>query len=321
MILQFIIFLTGLGLLWLGAELLVRYASRLAASMGVSPVIIGLSVVSMGTSAPEMVVSIVAVIKGNAGISIGNIVGSNITNLGLILGIGAIIQPMQVKLNWVKREIPFMIVVSIVFIALAYFSFSLDRIDSIILLILMGFFLYYLGHYSAKEMASFKEYQEKLPKTSQEKSTELRKKILYLFLTLVGVGILVFGSDVTVTSGKKIAEHFGVSDLVIGLTLVALGTSLPELATTLVAALRKETDLLIGNVIGSNIFNLLLIGGVVPLIHPIAVDANLFHIQFPILLVLSILIWPMMRLNLNLQRYEGLLLLILYFLFIYVTFR
>ena len=320
MIIQFFIFVFGLVFLWFGAEILVKNSSRLAKSMGISPVIIGLSVVSMGTSAPELVVSVVAVIEGNPGISIGNIVGSNIANMGLILGIGAMICPMEVKLNWVKREVPFMIGVTIVFIFLAYAGLELSFFDGIVLLLLMAVFMYYLVRYSAKEMAEFKEIQEtSLQSEVLEKHSPPKKRMYFLLLALAGAAVLVFGSEITVSSGKKIAEYFGVSDLVIGLTLVALGTSLPEMATTIIAAIRKETDLIIGNVVGSNIFNLLLIGGVVPLIKPIPIDSNLFAVQFPILIMLSILILPMMRIKMNLQRYEGMLLFIIYFLFVYFT--
>jgi len=316
MLLLFSIFVIGLGLLWAGAELLVKNASRLAESLGVSPVVIGLTVVSMGTSAPELVVSIVAVIEGNSGISIGNIVGSNIANVGLILGIGALIRPMHIRKSWVNREVPFMILSTIIFIIFSYFGYRLNAIDGLILLALMGIFLYYLAHFSAKKMS---EFRENISESGQEKLAA-NKKITFFLLALAGVGVLVFGSELTVRSGKNIAEHFGVSDLVIGLTLVAVGTSLPELATTIIGAIRKETDLIVGNIIGSNIFNLLLIGGIVPVIRNIQIDRALFTIQFPILLILSILILPMMRIGLNLTRSKGLVLIMIYFAFICVTF-
>jgi cation:H+ antiporter len=169
-------------------------------------------------------------------------------------------------------------------------------------------------------MAEFKEFQEHSTQPEDLKKNPPKKRIYFLLLAIAGAVVLIFGSEILISSGKKIALYFGVSNLVIGLTLVAIGTSLPEMATTIIAAARRETDLIIGNVVGSNIFNLLLIGGIVPLIKPIPIDANLFKIQFPILIILSILILPMMRIELNLQRYEGAILLIIYLLFMYFTF-
>ena len=316
MILLFSIFIVGLVLLWVGAELMIRNASRIAESLGVSPVVIGLTIVSLGTSAPELVVSIVAAIEQNSGISIGNIVGSNIANIGLILGIGAILYPMQIKKTWVQREVPFMIFATIVFIILSYLGYRLSAIDGLINLALMSMFLYYLAHSSAKEMSDFRKSNSE----SDRKESVGGRKIILFVLALVGAGILILGSELTVISGKNIAEHYGVSDLIIGLTLVAVGTSLPELATTIIGAIRKETDLIVGNIIGSNIFNLLLIGGIVPIVRSIEIDRALFTIQFPILLGLSIVILPMMRINLNLKKFEGIVLIAIYITFMYVTF-
>lgn len=317
MLLLFTIFVIGLMLLWIGAELLIKNASRLAASMGISPIIIGLSIVSLGTSAPELVVSIVAVAEGNPGISIGNIVGSNIANIGLILGIGALLYPMEIKKSWIVREVPYMILGTVVFMGLAYFGYQLNLLDGLILLIMMVLFLLYLGRFSAREMNSFKEINTEI--SAAQRKSIAGKRILFLILSILGAGVLIFGSELTVSSGREIAQSLGVSDLVIGLTLVAVGTSLPELATTIVGAVKKETDIIVGNVIGSNIFNLLLIGGIVPLIRNIPIDPVLISTQFPILLIMSILVWPMMWMKLNLKRYEGVLLLVTYFIFIYMT--
>lgn len=318
MIPQFAVFIVGLILLWVGADLLLKYASRLASSLGVSPVIVGLSIVSVGTSAPELVVSIVAVIEKNGGMSIGNIVGSNIANIGLILGIGALLHPMEIRRSWIEREIPFLILVTLIFIGLAHVGLSLGFLDGIILLLMLVLFLFYLLHFSAKEMSELRVLgSQDFDKRPGE--AYLGRRILFSVLTVIGALVLVAGSELTVSSGKKIAMHFGVSDLVIGLTLVAVGTSLPELATTIAAAVRKEMDIMVGNIIGSNIFNLLLIGGVVSLMDSIPIDPVLFHRQFPLLLFLSILLWPLMRLNFNLRRYEGLFLLVMYSVFLYLT--
>jgi len=313
------LFFLGLAGLWSGAELLVRYSSRFARAIGVSAIIVGLSVVSFGTSAPEFVVSLMAIIQGNAGVSLGNIVGSNIANIGLILGIGAIITPLNVKLSWVKREVPIMIFVTLVFTAVAYWGDIISFIDGLLLVTLLILFLLYLGKYSLKEMAEFNELQKELEKDGNPQRTTTTQKLSYIALAILGIVILVIGSKLTINSGIKIARLFGISDLVIGLTLIAFGTSLPELATTIVGAIRKETDIVVGNVIGSNIFNLLFIGGVVPIIHPLPVATSLFKIHFPILILLSFLILPMMRIKLNLKRIEGFILLIIYFTFLYLT--
>lgn len=319
MFLHFFLLFAGMMLIWVGAELLVRYSSKLARVLGVSPVIIGLSVVSMGTSMPEFVVSTVAVIKGNTGISIGNIVGSNIANMGLILGLGAVLYPMEVKLSWIKKEVPFMIAVTVLFILLSYISLSLNRFDGVILLLLMFTFVVYLGKYSIREMAFTKEINRDLNGITTGNHPTLKIKTFYFIFSVLGAIVLIVGSEISVRYGTKIASAFGVSELVIGLTLIAVGTSLPELATTIVAAIKKETDIIIGNVIGSNIFNILLIGGIAPLIRPIPIVEEMFTIQYPILLLLSILVFPLMRIRLNLQRIEGTILLLIYILFIYFT--
>ena len=162
---------------------------------------------------------------------------------------------------------------------------------------------------------------QELGKSSQiTKQMSLKKIFIHIFLALLGIVILIGGSNSTVQAGILIAQAIGVSETVIGLTLIALGTSLPELATTIVGILHKETDIVVGNIVGSNIFNLLFIGGVIPLIRHIPVEANLFKIEFPFLLFLSILIWPHMRIRWNLQRIEGVFFLSIYVLFIYLTF-
>jgi cation:H+ antiporter len=319
MFLQFILLFAGMILIWAGAELLVRYSSRLARVLGVSPIIIGLSVVSMGTSMPELVVSTVAAIKGNTGISIGNIVGSNIANMGLMLGLGAVLHPMEVKISWIKKEVPFMVAVTVLFIIFSYIGLILSPFDGILLLLLMCAFIVYLGKYSIREMTVTKQLNQDMRDNTSDNNSTLKTKIFFFFISILGAVILILGSEISVRYGTKIASAFGVSELVIGLTLIAVGTSLPELATTIVAAIKKETDIIIGNIIGSNIFNILLIGGVASIIRPIPVVEEMFTIQYPILLLLSIMVFPLMWIRLNLQRIEGTILLLIYIFFIYFT--
>ena len=312
----------GLFFLWWGADLMVKNASRFASALGVSPVLIGLSIVSVGTSTPELVVSIVAAIQKSAGISIGNIIGSNIANIGLILGIGAMITPLKVKASWIRREVPYMILVTTIFAYEAFRGYELTRVDGSVLIALLVLFIIYLGRYALKEMSNFKEIQEELHLNGMAtQQISVWKKVGFLALSLVGLVILIVGSDWTVTSGKIIARHMGVSDMVIGLTIIAVGTSLPELATTIVGTLRGETDLVVGNVIGSNIFNLVLIGGVVSVIQPVPLEPGLININLPFLMVLSVLLLPLMRIRYNINRLEGFFLVAAYVLFLYLTVR
>jgi cation:H+ antiporter len=314
MFVQFVLLSVGLALLWGGAELLIRNSSALARALGVSPMIIGLTVVSIGTSLPEFVVSLMAALQNTMGMSIGNIVGSNIANICLILGVGAFLTNLKVKKSWVYKEVPFMIIATIVFLFFTRTKYILERWEGLLLLGFLVLFLTYLSRASVVQMLDFSENIQNNSKTS------INRKLFYLFLAIVGMGILISGSRITVQSGTALAIQFGVSDIVIGLTLIALGTSLPELATTIVGAIQKETDIVVGNVIGSNIFNLLFIGGAVATLKQLPIPPNFFGFEIIFLLGSSILIWPFMRYQWNIHRIEGSLLLILYFTFIGLTF-
>ncbi|MEJ2637275.1 MAG: calcium/sodium antiporter [Calditrichia bacterium] len=318
MILNFFILAFGLALLWVGAELLIKNSSKFARSLGVSPVIIGLTVVSIGTSLPEFVVSLMAAIQNTMGISIGNIIGSNIANIGLILGIGGLLSQLEVKKSWVKKEVPAMLFFTIVFIIFCRTGYIISRLEGIVLLLFLVTFLGYLSRASLLQMQDFKELQEMKGETVRH--LPISKKAVLLLLSTAGIIILIIGSKITVDSGTQIARTLGVSDTVIGLTLIAVGTSLPELATTIVGVMHKETDIVVGNVVGSNIFNLLFIGGMVPLIRPIPIEQSLFSIQFPFLLGISVLLWPLMRIRWRIYRWEGILLLSTYALFLGLTY-
>lgn len=315
MLLDLISLIIGLALLWSGAELLIRFSAALARSMGVSPIIIGLTVVSLGTSLPEFVVSLIAALQNTMGISIGNIIGSNIANLGLILGIGALISLLNVQKNWVYREVPFMLFSTFIFMSFARSHFMIGRIEGFILLLILTLYLGYLSRTTLSQMKAIEENSYNAAQIS------LKKKSLYLLLSMVGIALLIGSSKIIVNSGIAIARYLGVSDTVIGLTLIAVGTSLPELATTIIGLIKKETDIVVGNIIGSNVFNLLLIGGAVSLIRPIEISPYLFDREFLFLLAISVLIWPIMRIRWNIQKLEGLILLIIYILFIIKTFQ
>lgn len=314
MFLQFVLLSLGLILLWGGAELLIRNSSALARTFGVSPMIIGLTIVSIGTSLPEFVVSLMAALQNTMGMSIGNIVGSNIANICLILGIGAFLTNLQVQKGWVYKEVPFMIIATLVFLFFAHTQYIIDRWEGLLLLFLLLLFLIYLSRASVLQMQNFSDKKQNIGKIRAS------RKLIYLLLALIGMGILITGSKITISSGMVLARTFGVSDIVIGLTLIALGTSLPELATTIIGAIRKETDIVVGNIIGSNIFNLLFIGGTIATIKPFQIPSDFFGFEIIFLLGASLLIWPFMRFQWNVHRIEGAVLLIIYFLFIGLTF-
>jgi cation:H+ antiporter len=288
--------------LFVGAEGLVRGASSLAIRLGISPLVVGLTVVAFATSSPELVVSIKAAIEGNPGIVVGNVVGSNICNIALILGVAAMISPMNVKSQVVKREIPIMIIVSVILL-LILLDDAIARVEGVFLVI--GIITYIiLGYkYSIKEkdnLEVIKEFEEIVPKSPY-------KIWQSLIFVLAGLGLLVLGSSLFVDGAVAIAEKFGVSQAVIGLTIVALGTSLPELTTSIVASFKNENDIAIGNAVGSNVFNILSILGISSLVRPIA-DTGITIVDLSIMMFFTILILPLSRSQFTLRRWEGALL-------------
>ncbi len=300
---QIAIYIIGGSLgLFIGAEVLVRGASSLAIRLGISPLVVGLTVVAFATSSPELVVSIKAAIEGNPGIVVGNVVGSNICNIALILGVAAMISPMSVKTQVIKREIPIMIIVSVILL-LILFDDTITRVEGVFLVI--GIITYIiLGYkYSIKERDNkevIKEFEEIIPKSPYK----FWQSIIFI---LAGLGLLVFGSNLFVDGAVAIAEKFGVSQAVIGLTIVALGTSLPELTTSIVASFKNENDIAIGNAVGSNVFNILSILGISSLVRPIA-DTGVTMVDLSIMMFFTILILPLSKTKFTLRRWEGALL-------------
>ena len=300
---QIAIYIIGGSLgLFIGAEVLVRGASSLAIRLGISPLVVGLTVVAFATSSPELVVSIKAAIEGNPGIVVGNVVGSNICNIALILGVAAMISPMSVKSQVIKREIPIMIIVSVILL-LILLDDTITRVEGVFLVI--GIITYIiLGYkYSIKDKDNeevIKEFEEIIPKSPY-------KVWQSLILMLVGLGSLVFGSNLFVDGAVAIAEKFDVSQAVIGLTIVALGTSLPELTTSIVASFKNENDIAIGNAVGSNVFNILSILGISSLISPIS-NTGITMVDISIMMFFTILILPLSKTKFTLRRWEGALL-------------
>lgn len=305
------LFVVGLVALFFGGESLVKGASRLARILGINPVVIGLTVVAFGTSAPEFVVCLIAALKGSSDIVLGNIVGSNISNIGLILGSAALMSPIFIQIRLIKVEVPIMIAISLVLYALAW-NLGIGRVEGAVLFSLLIAFGVYSYFDALKEPYQVEEeYKEFLGNRK-----EVWKQIALLVLGLCG---LVIGARLVVDSAISMAKLFGVSELVISVTAVAVGTSLPELSTSIVAAIRKEHDIIVGNVIGSNIFNLGILG-LVSVIHPINVSPGLLRFEFPVMLFFSVLVIPIMKTGHQISRIEGSLLIIFYVAFIAMLF-
>ncbi len=308
-----ILFVVGLIMLFLGGEGLVRGASRLARVLGISPIVIGLTVVAFGTSAPEFVVGLIAALKGASDVVLGNIIGSNISNIGLILGIGAIISPLIIQIRIIKVEVPIMIALSLILYGLAAWSLNLGLLQGVFLFgALIAFTIYsYFG--SKKEPKEVEEEFEEFVGSGNS----VRKQVVFIVLGLVA---LIIGARFVVDSAIFIARVVGISELVISITAVAIGTSLPELSTTIIAAIRKEHDIIVGNIIGSNIFNIGILG-VISIIHPVTVDSALLRFEFPVMIFFSILVLPLMITGKKVGRVEGISLLVLYAAFIFMVFR
>ena len=289
MALAILLFLLGLVLLYFGAEWLVAGASSAALRFGIAPLVVGLTVVAFGTSAPELLVSLLALADGKDGISVGNIIGSNIANIALILGCASLVRPIQVSEIAVKREYPIMLAASGLLVLLAHDG-KITRIDAGIMLVCMAAFL---GVSLWRGLKGGKDAE--LPEELEE--IDLDEDSLGKDLLLVGGGILglALGAYLLVENSIFIAKEFNVPDLVIGISIVAIGTSLPELATSVVASYRGESDISVGNVIGSNIFNILLVLGVVAMILPITVGQVAIDIDMWVMLAISIIIWPVPR--------------------------
>lgn len=277
----------GFALLVKGADFLVDGASGVAKRFHIPEIIIGLTIVSIGTSMPELFVSITSAIDGYSDMAIGNVIGSNLCNLLLILGISATINPIIFKKETKLIEIPICLGTSIVFLILANIGNSISRIDAIILIALFIAFICYTIM-MAKKGEDFDEISEEEKQRSAEEGKK-RKIIVNIIYIIIGIIALKIGGDLVVEHSEKIAKMFNVSDKIIGLTIVAIGTSLPELVTSVTAALKKNSDIAIGNIIGSNIFNMLLIIGAAAAISPMNYNTS-YNLQMGILIVATIVL-------------------------------
>lgn len=295
--------LLGVLCLYLGGEGLVRGASALGRAMGMSPLVVGLTFVSMGTSSPELAASIAAVLQNAPAVSFGNVVGSNIANLALILGLVAVLHPLRIDREFLRRDIPLLLIVSIWCLWLSWNGW-ITRLEGLLLLGVLALYLTLLLKTSAKRRVLSDANPSAKPPVSNLRSS--------VFVGLLGIGLLVLGAHLLVNGSVNLARSHGISERVIGLTIVAFGTSLPELASSLVAVLRKESSLVLGNLIGSNIFNILLIFGVTALVRPIAVSGAGVMVDLAMMIGVSILVTLFMLSGRRLNRIEGVILVALY---------
>lgn len=311
MVLYIVYCLVGFVLLYFGAEWLVKGSSSLARSLGVSPIVIGLTVVAFGTSAPELVVSLISSIQGKSMIAVGNVVGSNICNIALILGLSALFNPIKSDPVVLRRDIPIMLGISVYLLVLTLNS-TLGRIEGATLfvgIILYTFFNYYMAKKETKDPSEIVSELEDIGYIASRP-----KQILFILLGIAGV---VGGAQIVVDNAVIIMQILGVSEKFIGLTIVAFGTSLPELATSVVAALRGEMDISIGNLVGSNVFNIMSVLGAAALVRPIPIPNGGFFesglwIDYLVMLFTSFLPWLLMRKDMTVDRRDGLILVLCY---------
>lgn len=304
MAIQFLLLIVGFVMLTKGADWFVDGAASIADRLGIPQLVIGLTIVAMGTSLPEAAVSIAAATKGSAEITIGNVVGSNILNVLLILGITAAIKAIPVQKSTAEIEIPFCIGVTVILILLGLTDGSVSRIDGSILWMLFLLYLIYLFWMAKKGNSN--------ASNNAGEDTPKKKPLWLLFLMVLGGGaMIVLGSNVTVDAATEIARHFGMSERFIGLTIVAFGTSLPELVTSVTAAIKGKPDIAMGNIVGSNIFNILFVVGTTALITPV-VYASRFFVDSMMAFAAAVLLCFCVAGKHRLNRWSGLLMLACY---------
>ena len=307
-----VLLLGGFGAIYFGAEWLVRGAARIASTMDISPVVVGLTLVALGTSAPELVVGIFAVLRDDGGLLMGNVLGSNLANIGLILGATALITPLGVADRVITRDVPIMLLIT-VFVFPLVLDGEVDWGDGVILLVLLVLYIAFTFITAEEEIRDIREEVDSL--TDDPDKPVSRKSLGNVGLVVGGAVGLGFGGWAIVEGARYLAEALGASTAVIGLTVVAVGTSLPELVTSLVAAAQRQPDIAVGNIVGSNIFNLTAVIGASALVGSYPVSESILTLQLPSVLFLSLLLWPVAASGRRVRRAEGLLLLVGYLVF------
>lgn len=303
MITSVTLLILSLFALYIGAGWLVKGSTELALKARISNLVIGLTIVAFGTSAPELVVSLNASLSGQGDIAVGNIIGSNIFNIAVILGISAAIHPLQAKRQLTRLDIPILIAATVVF-TLLFWNGTLNRLEGCLFLAGIIIYTVFSLYYSRKHEKKIEEQTGELEKQPEP----WYKDVLYIGGGLV---ILIFASNLLVDNAVSIAQELGVSEAVIGLTIVAAGTSLPELATSVVSALKKNPDIAIGNIVGSNLFNILAIAGTSSVVNPI-IAKNVNYVDLLVMLGLSLLLLPLAKSGQKISRTEGWALIVMY---------
>lgn len=295
----------GLMLLVLGAEAMVHGSIRLSRSLGVSSLVIGLTVMAFGTSVPELFVSLIASLRGEPGVALGNVIGSNVFNIAVTLALGALIYPLRIKLRLLRLEIPFIFLIGLLFAGMAVDG-AISRLDgAFLLLVFVGYMLY------VRRMAV--EDPARLPGTADGAPPPARHTLwVALLITATGLGVLAFSARWLVDTATELAQLWGVSERVIALTLIAGGTSLPEMAASLAAIARRESDLAVGNLLGSNIFNTLAVLGTAAVASPLAPTTPFLGLDMLVMLLTVLLLVPLARTGRRLSRWEGGALLLIY---------
>lgn len=319
---EYVLILLGFGLLITGANYFVDGSSNIARILHVSPLLIGLTIVAFGTSSPEATVSILAAFNGNADIAIGNVVGSNIFNITLVVGITAMIAPLKVENETIRKEIPFTLLASVallIFISdIALQSADVNiisRSEGLTLLLILTVFIYYIF-----EVARNSRTSSIIPEEDQiqKESPKWGKLII---ITTGGLAAIIFGGYLVVKSSTEIAYALGLSETLVGLTIVAIGTSLPELVTSITAAIKKQSEIALGNIVGSNIFNILFVLGASAVIVPLQIDSKIF-IDVLLMILLTVLLLIFSRSHFKVGKYEGGILVAAYVLYLlYIILR
>lgn len=295
----------GIALLFSGGELLVRNASSLARAWGLSPMVVGLTIVAFGTSAPELAASLTAALQGSPQIALGNVVGSNIANIALVLALVALVRPPTATASFLRREVPIMVGVAALLVVLLVGD-VVGRAEGALLLLLLIAYLLVLLRPGEEKTEVREEFAQEYGRPAR------RSTWTAVLLVVMGLALLVGGANVLVLGATSLARGFGLPEMVIGLTLVAVGTSLPELATSLVAAAKRQPDIALGNIVGSNIFNVLGILGVTALTRPLRIPYEVVAIDLWVMLGFSVVLVPFLVSGLRLGRREGAVLLALY---------
>ena len=315
---SYLLLIVGFVLLIKGADFFVEGASNIGRLLRVRSMLIGLTIVAFGTSSPEATVSIIASLEGSADVSLGNVVGSNIFNLTLVVGVAAIIFPLKVETETIRKEIPFTLLASLALLVLMGDHYLdgdsvnlLTRSDGLIFLLFLSIFMYYVVEVALKSRGG--STVEEVPK-----EVKWGKNTIITILGLVGI---IFGGDMVVTNATEIAYSWGMSEALVGLTIVAIGTSLPELVTSITAALKKESEIALGNIVGSNIFNILFVLGASALIAPLPVNGKIFMDVY-IMMFLTMVLLIFSRTNFRVGKREGSILTVAYIIYlVYIIIR